>query len=521
MAVIAILSLCVFGPSYGLFRFFDDWQFVDRAAVAVGSGSVTSFISQPLQQHWSPLWNAIETINFLVAGWEADWFIRTIHLATFIASLLLLSWFLRSGGVCTPALVLGLATFGAHHATAAARYSFDTYSQTLSDLAVWTAGVCIGEVIVRGAALTTRRLALVTLLIAVALLVKEQSLGAVVIVSMLLSGAAAARLSDVSWMRAAAGIGTLAVLTLLFTLARRAMGVTFDPAGAFRLCFECVPQNVMYLIAALVDPVRTLTIFDAVHTEPANAWLVLAIGAVVVVLLALLVAAVATAPSDPHARRGRMILVALAGIAASWFPTALLGHVGELYVNTGVFWWTVLVASAIDAAWRRPSARARIATAAIAGLYVISLGVGLMQNLADMRATGECARTYLARIAEVSATVPDGDLLLVTSPAPMKLPGDYGLYRVRSPQVLIMTGLSPASVRYAVRERVRVMHEEAQYAEKDAFDPSIRAKPDRLREIVEAREQGRLYHARARARRRPPRARPLTMRFKRRIVCKG
>ena len=480
LAAAALACAFAFAPAFGLYRFHDDWRFVDRAANAVATDSVAAFIARPFAQHWSPLWHAIETANFLAAGWEADWFVRTVNLAALFTALLLLASLLAAAGSARPGIVAGMAVLAAHHATAAARYSFDTYSQSLSDLGVWAAGAALGSRMMGNEPITTRNLTSVGAILVAALFLKEQALGGMLVVSLLLIIAAVSGLSGVGGRRVIATIGSLAVLAIAFALARRAMGVSFDSAGAFRLCAGCVPQNVGLLLAALLVPVRTITVFDAWTVQPRDHLWLVGVALAVSMIVGVMAMSIGRAVRAADTAGGRGVTIAIAGLLSSWFPVALLGQVGELYVHTGVFWWAMLVGLSLDASWR--ASRRNHTLPVLAGaVYVVLLGAGLMKNLSDMRATGERARQYLERTAALTADIPAGDLLLVTSPEPFKRPGDYGLYRVTSPQVLVMTGLSPASIRHATAERLRVMHEEALH------------EPDHQREMEEAQRAGRLH----------------------------
>ncbi len=126
--IVAAFVVCAvsFAPAYGLYRFHDDWRFVDFAAKAVATGSVDRLILRPLEQHWSPLWHSLEVANFLIAGWEADWLIRTINLLATFGSMLVLSWLLRSAGLSNLAVGGAIGVMAFHHLSATARYSFDT-----------------------------------------------------------------------------------------------------------------------------------------------------------------------------------------------------------------------------------------------------------------------------------------------------------------------------------------------------------------------------------------------------------
>ena len=458
--VSALACAIVYLPAYGLYRFHDDWRFADFAAQAVRTGSVAQMVVRPIDQHWSPLWHALEVSNFLIAGWEADWFIRSINLVATFLSLAILALLLRAGAVGTTGIVVGLGVLAFHHVGAIARYSFDTYAQCLSDLAVWGAAASVALSLIRIDAIAARRLCGAATVLAIGLLVKEQALsGFAALALMLLVASAVGR--GVSPRRAITAILALATIVIAFAFVRQFAGVTAASGGPFRLCATCVPINAAQLSAGLWLPFRTLEIVDAYRAEPRTVAVLVAAAAAIFAVVAAVLYAISAQRVTWDRSRDRLLLLAGAGFIAAWFPTSLLGHVGELYAHTGIFWWAAIVACAVDAALQTPSDTRRRAVAAVAAIYVASLGIGLARNLHDMRATGERTRWYLRQIAAVTRDVPDGHAVLVSSPYRFREAGDYSVIRVQSPQVLVMTGLSPASVRYAVGERLQVFHEEA------------------------------------------------------------
>lgn len=450
--------IIVFAPAFGLFRFHDDWIFVDLAAVAVRNHHVVAFIAHPISQHWSPIWHALEVANFRLAGWESDWFIRSLNAIAVLASLLLCARLLRAAGLSTMACLAGVSVLAFHPATAAARFSFDTYSQVISDLMVWSLGAILAVRLMRDEALPMRTVAGAAVLFAAGLLLKEQTLGALVVVVLML--ACARRWSRVPIEAPAVTlVGVLVAEAVAFAIARRMVGVQFAAEGAFRLCLSCAPVNVAELAAAVLLPVRTLVLYDAVFASPRHPGIAAAAIAAAGGVAALAAAAVWRARAGVD-RRSRLALLVACGYIGSWFPVALLGHVGELYADTGVFWMAMLVAIAVDEIRDRAAVSARMALSAGAVAFAAILLGGLRANLADMRATGVRASVWLARVHRALAPLPDGAMVVVHPPEPFKAPGDYGLYRLTVPSVLVVTGLSPASIRYAAGGRLDVVTEE-------------------------------------------------------------
>jgi hypothetical protein len=212
--------------------------------------------------------------------------------------------------------------------------------------------------------------------------------------------------------------------------------------------------NIAELGAAVMLPVRTLVALDAARSAPPAIGRLAAVGSATAC-----VAAAVAAGNVVRARGGRDAARALALVvcaaAASFFPVALLFHVGELYAHTALFWFAVLAAFAVDGLWIALR-RARAAVLVCAAAYLVGIAAGQRANLSEMRATGERARAWLARIDDRLRPVPDGGFVLIAASGEYKAPFDYGLYRVTTPQVLVLTGLSPYPVRAAMRDRVAV-----------------------------------------------------------------
>lgn len=462
--VCGFLVVVSFRPAFGLFRFHDDWTFVYRAADAVMADRVTAFILSPLDQHWSPLWHTIEVVNFLVAGWESDWFIRALIATCTLLSLLLCASFLQTLGVSTMAWIVGVATLALHHSAAAARFSFDTCSQAAADLLGWTAVVFAIRGLLRDRGPSTKTIVAVLALLTAAILMKEQALGAFAGIALAALWTAWRRSDGRSSPRTWWLLALLIVEVAFFAIVRDALGVRFRPSGEpFGLCIPCVPVNIAQLTAAVLIPVRTLTFFDAIRAMPVHlATVVWSMVGALVVGGALAIGLVLW--TRRHREQGAVIGVISCALLASYFPVALLGHVGELYTHPLLFWFAVVVAISVDAVWTTPRPGWRAAVAACAVAYIASLAIGQRANLREMRATGDRARLWLTRIGEALQSVPDGSLVVIRAETPYKPLLDYGLYRLTTPNTLVLTGLSPWSIRYVTDGRMDVVLDQADAA---------------------------------------------------------
>jgi hypothetical protein len=331
------------------------------------------------------------------------------------------------------ARLAGMAVLGWHHVNAAAYYSFDCYAQVAADLCTWTVvGLALAFALDRRSAPSrAARVATVALFVA-GLLIKEQVLASV-------AGLAVVAL----WFTVAEpvhqrrGLWTLLIAIVVagtaFAWLRAAYGVTLDTAGAASLCWQCVPGNMALVTGGLLLPVRTLEVYLALIQAGSDLPRLIVAGAGAATVTAGLVFGLAAYPQNDVKRRRVPLLVAL--VIASFFPTALLAHVGELYAHTAVFWFALLAAYAVDGlrlrarAFSTPIARA---LAALGVAYAIALYGGLRMNLADMRATGERAAAWLDAFRGATAGVPDGSTVLVRGLYGAKGPGEYGLYRLTS-----------------------------------------------------------------------------------------
>lgn len=437
----ALLLGIAFVGATGLRPFYDDWFVPSVAAAAVRAGDVGAFLLSSVGRHWSPLWNLFALLNLRWAGWNSDLLVRGFTIVIQAASLLWCWTFLRSIGVSRGAVAFGMAILGLHHVSAAALYSFDTYSQVAADAATWVAGGLTYAALTAGGGFRDRRILVAVAMASAALLFKETALAGVIAVGFLSAAAWVLRSPEgAERRRALLVVATLIVVTLAFASARRAAGVEFDAAGDYRLCLTCAPRNMTLIAGAIALPVRTLTVVDAWRSMP-RAWGVLgasAAGAGLVVMF--LVAGLSRRARCEGLRVPTVMLVALLALTA--FPVTLLGEIGELHAHTAVFWFAVLLAVAADE-WARRIASVAVRTAGVVVLaaYVISLGVGLRANLRDMRESGDRASTWLQRYDDGIRDLPRGSTVLVRGPQPTSFPGDYSLYRMRSPERLALMWL--------------------------------------------------------------------------------
>ena len=138
-----------------------------------------------------------------------------------------------------------------------------------------------------------------------------------------------------------------------------------------------------------------------------------------------------------HHRRATLIF----GLAVvTLFPTALLARVGELHAHTVVFWFAALVAIAVDG-WmtRVPTDRTRL-VAGLAVVYVAALAIALRIDLGEMRATGERSASLLSAFRTAARDLPSGSVVRVRGLENVKAPGDYSLYRLTTPGMLLSEG---------------------------------------------------------------------------------
>jgi hypothetical protein len=446
-----------FRSAFGLFRFHDDWTFVSLAASALQGGNVLAFIGRPLEQHWTPGWHFLETVNFIVAGWESDFFIRSLIVLCTALSLVVCHRLLRTLEIGTFGQSIALAVLALHPAAAAARFSFDTYSQVLVDLIGWTATAYVFRAFLTHGGITARTAWCALGIAASGLLIKEQALSGFCAVALVVCAGA---WRERRWRPSAPErwllIGLVAVAAV-YGVTRRSLGVVFQPSGSvFSLCIPCVPANIAQLSAAVLMPVRTLVWFDALRATPPNTGRLVAVAIGAASVCAMLLFGIAWGVRRNPARARAAIFVGCAGLAA-YFPVSLLAHVGELYTHTVIFWLAVAAGWAADTFWRTSRAITRVPITVAAVAYVVSLGAGQRSNLEEMRLTGERARTWIARIAGATRSIPDGAVLVVVSENAYKAPTDYGLYRLTTPNTLVLTGLAPNAVRYAVRQRLTVI----------------------------------------------------------------
>jgi hypothetical protein len=444
----AVVTAVVFAGGFGLYPWYDDWMYLSAAGDALARHAPGEFIWSPLTPHWSPLAFALEIVNLRLVGWESDLFIRLAIAVLVFVGLFVFAAFARHQGSSGVGVAAGLGVLALHHINAAAFYSFDCYDQIAADLLTWTSLTLLIRASDAVGRRAWRQCAWAVGLYVPALLFKEQALtvaaGAVVIAiwaSAFKPPPAARRL----WIVLAVIVG----ISALFAFARWRAGLWFQPDGPYRLCLTCVPGNVGLLAGSLMLPVRTLDVFVALKQWPAAMRVVLPAALATVGLIWLLVAGVAR---NRRAKGHRLTPLYLALLAASFFPVTLLATAVELHAHTALFWFALVISSAVDG-WRDRLRRAerpvKYAMAALLCGYVVALGTGLHQNRDEMRASGERSRDWRVRLHAAAAEAPRGSTILVRGLLLVKSPDDYGLYRVTLPGYLLAgtTGIAWAPPR--------------------------------------------------------------------------
>jgi len=444
-AVVAGLVAVVFISAFGLYRFFDDWAFPAAAEQALRTGAVWTFITSPLGRHWSPIWNALVLINFKVAGWDSDLFVRSLMAAVLVVALVWFTALARAFRLSRPALLFGLAIVALHPRNAVTLYSFDTYAQAIADLSTWAIGglglLAVFETEGRG-----RRLWTAAALLPVGLLVKEQAVSGA---ACLLAALAAIWFTDAQPARRKRYVMIGVLITGIvgtFAAVRAASLSVPETEGAFQWCARCVAPNEAELTLGLFVPTPSILIFDSLRANPTDI-LALSLTATATVLVFFFFIAGLWRTSRPRWVALVIIYALLAGV-----PVVLLNRVGLLWEHTWVFWFALLFAEALDG-WRArlhgAGARRVLAAAAIA--YVVALGWGLRYGLGEMRATGERARAALERYAGAIEALPDRSVVVILVEDVERAPSAFSLYRVVRPERLVL--LHPGAVQHLLPDR--------------------------------------------------------------------
>lgn len=440
--VAAILTVVVFAPAFGLYRWYDDWMYVSAAGEALDRGHPAAFIWGAFRPHWSPISFAFELLNLWLMGWESDTLIRVVIALLALGGAVAFARLARRLGLGSLGVRGGIAVLLLHHINAAPFYSFDCYDQVAADLLTWIILGRLWTVAERQEPTSiARELARMLALLVPALLIKEQALAAVAGLAVLAGWFTWIEPGPVPLRRLlwrACGAGTVAAAG--FAMTRAEAGLWFDVVGPYEFCLRCVPGNFGLLVGSLVVPGRTLELFQALTTTilPAGAVmgaaLILAGGVALATLAALAIRGTTGGGWD---RRG---LLALLLLASSTCPTVVLSSARELYAHTGLFWMALAASVAIDKCVRaisRPVRRLRWSAAAMVGLYLLALGVGLGMNLDELRRTGERSRGWRERFVEAVAGLPAGSGVVVRGLTIEKAPQDYGLYRATRPGYLL------------------------------------------------------------------------------------
>jgi hypothetical protein len=445
-----VALLVAYMGSFGLHRFHDDWAFVYRASEAV-NGNLISFIFGPFYQHWSPLWHATETLNFNLAGWKSDWFIRSFIVCMHVLSLVAAWLTIRRMRFGIFGAVATIGVMGLHHAQAAAIYSFDTYSQCAADTLGWLGVIAFWNSLHERQPWRSTAYWGALVLLLLALLFKEQALAAagVYVVFAIVHFAQAGeyrRWLHRVWQTCMPVVG----ITVGFALIRALSGLFLEKSGAFGFSPSSAPANMAQLGLALITPLRTLVWFDALKAQPVQlARLVPAACLSILLLSVLLAGAIVRMRRCPEYIR---VFWMLAGaIIVSWYPVAIMAHMGELYVHTSLFWFALFVGYATDgwAMWLERGRPMRVVTLTLCIVaYCACLGYGLRSNLAEIRTTAERAVVWMERFDDALSAVPSGSRVLIYNHSPDRGDRDYGLYRVTTVQYLMLTEMSRPALSY-------------------------------------------------------------------------
>lgn len=439
-ALLAVaLTAMVFVRGFGLYPWYDDWLYMYAAGDALARHAPGEFIWSAFTPHWSPLAAAFEILNLRLVGWESDVFVRlTIALLVFVG-LIVFAAFARHRGLSGVSIAGGLGTLAFHHINAAAFYSLDCYDQIAADLLAWTSLTLLVRAAGEPSERALRQCALAIALYVPALLFKEQALtvvaGAAVVAIWASRERRAATVTRRVWNVWVVAVG----IAVLFAFARWRAGLWFQPDGPYRLCLTCIPGNVGLLAGSLILPIRTLDVFLALNRWPAALGILLPAALATTCVLWFLVAGLVR---NRVARSSRLIHLYLGLLTASFFPVVLLAASVELHAHSALFWFALIVSTALDG-WRERLSHARqsarYATATLVGGYLTALFVGLQLNLDEMRASGERSRDWRQRIhaAAAAASAPRGSRIMLRGLLVVKSPADYGLYRVTLPGYLL------------------------------------------------------------------------------------
>ena len=447
--VVALLVAYIGG--FGLHRFADDWSYVYRASKAV-NGNMIGFIFGPWYQlHWSPLHHATEALNFNLAGWKSDWFIRSFTVFMHVLSLVAAWLAIRRMRFGVFGAVATIGVMGFHHTQAMAIYAFDTYSQCAADTIGWLGALAFWRSLYERQPWRSKSYWCALVLLLIALLFKEVALAAagVYVIFAIVHFAQAGEYRR--WLQSVLQTCLPVIgITVGFALIRALFSLFLPKFGPAMFSPSSAPANMAQLGLALISPLRTLEWFDTLKAQPIQITrLVLAAFLSILLLSVLLAGAIVRMRRCPEYTRTFWMLAG--AMIVSWYPFSIMAHVSELYVHTSLFWFALLVGYAADgwAMWLqrgRPMLVVALTLSIVA--YCVCLGYGLRLNLRDMRATGERAAIWMERFDDALSAVPSESRVLIYNHNPASGDRDYSAYRDTTVQSLLLSEMPPPALRF-------------------------------------------------------------------------
>ena len=465
-----------FWGAFGLKRWGDDWTFVYWAFEAHQSGAAKHIFSR-LSQHWSPLWHSVEVLNYAIAGWESDLFIRIVVIFFRILGLLALILLARYFKLGLLATAIAVVVFVLHHAIAATIFSIDAHAQCAADTLGWLGSFCFLRFSDESKSLKSRWYLFSLILLIVALLFKEQALAvAGIYVVFAVIRLWPQRKQRMFIRRLLFILAPILAVVLLFVVMRRISGIAFQLQGPYRIAPIYAPKNMAMILLALASPARTLEWFDAIRSDPVQIGRIFFFATATLVLSALVIAGFRFRHRTDKSEKNpnRYLLLMIAALAISCYPVSIMAHVGEVHVSTSLIWFALIIAWSAQGwvkALRSRSTLIRTAVSILLLLYLTALGAGQRANLQEMHATGERASIWLSRFREALKDIPAGSRVGIQNHNPDRGDFDYGLYRSTTARKLVLVG--PDAPMYATNRRLIIDHRhQPPHSKKNTSPPS-------------------------------------------------